>query len=89
MFTHIKKSCRPSFTVFSNLSAALCPSSRVVVVASSLWQPLLPAGGAADLYDTEHDEWLFESEGALAAFIISVFPQSIPGLDCVTLVFLC
>lgn len=36
-----------------------------VILASTLWQPLLPVGGPTWLYVSEHDEWLPEPEGVL------------------------
>ena len=54
-------------------TAALFIHSRVLILASALWQPLLPGGGPARLHDTEHDDWLPEPEGALTAVSISWF----------------
>lgn len=58
------------------VSAALEPHSWVVVLASAVWQPLLPVGGPACLYDTEHDVRIPEPEGALTSVIISINPEA-------------
>lgn len=39
----------------------------MVILASTLWQPVLSVGGPARLYDTQHDGWLPEPEGVLTA----------------------
>lgn len=59
----------------------------MVILASTLWQPLLQIGGPARLHDTECDDWLPEPEGALTAVIISI--GSIAGLLVKYLKFLC
>lgn len=58
-------------------TAFVRPYSWVVILASALWQPLLQVGGPACLHDTECDDWLPQSKGAVTAVIISI--SSIAG----------
>lgn len=58
------------------------PHSRVVILASSVRQPVLPLSGAAGLHDAERHERLSESEGALTTFTVTSRSRSEfwPGL---------
>lgn len=46
------------------LTAFALPFSWVVVMASTLWQPLQQAGGSACLHDPQYEAWLPEPKGA-------------------------
>lgn len=51
-----------------SLTAFALPFSWVVVMASTLWEPLQQAGGSACLHDPQYEAWLPEPKGA-SAFI--------------------
>lgn len=75
----------------------LFPSSWVLVLASTLWEPLLQAGGPACLHDRQYDVWLPEPKGASPPALVSIcssfellififflpwsFQQSVEGID--------
>lgn len=47
-----------------SLTAFALPFSWVVVMASTLWEPLQQAGGSACLHDPQYEAWLPEPKGA-------------------------
>lgn len=58
-------------------NTTLHPHSWVVILASTLWQPLLPVGGPACMHDTDYDDWIPEPKGALIVAIICIRPMAV------------
>lgn len=42
-------------------SVCFPPCRRMLLLAATLWQHVLPPGSSASLYDSTDDEWMFES----------------------------
>lgn len=50
---------------------------RVLVLAATLWQHVLPPRRSAPLHDPADDEWVFESQGKFVCMCVRGLPQGL------------